>query len=63
MQNEMYSGGGGGNNMGGNPGNPSPFYQAPTVERLIDTPSSHARGGRGGNNRHNAAMDVEEEFG
>ena len=60
MQNEMYSGGGGGGNMGGNPGNPEPFYQAPKVERLIDTPSSHARGG---GNRNNRAMDVEEEFG
>lgn len=69
IQNEMYGnqGGGGGNNngmdMGNNPGNPQPYYQAPTVERLIDTPSSHARHGRGGAPRHNPAMDVEEEFG
>jgi len=42
LQNEMYKDGGNGNpNPMANPSNPEPYYQAPVIERLIDTPSSH----------------------
>ena len=61
-ENRLEAGGGGNDGNSNrmiNPSNPEPYYQAPVVERLIDTPSSHQRQGRARPN----PTSLEEEFG